>query len=207
MDAEQFTRTNLIRSAHIDNVDFSQRIITVIAVPYEQETFVPYRGETWGETIARGAFDGVLDKPHRIRANRDHDKTRTVGKVVQFHRDRTDGLVSDIRIAKTPLGDETLALADEDCLGASVGGAVLPRDLSLDRSNKTRRVNRAFLDHIAFVEDPAYQGAKVLAVRDGHTQFVDEAELPPLPGTPNLDQAVSELRDILAYADARLNKK
>lgn len=194
-----------LRAAHIDSVDFAQRIITVIAAPYEQETLVPYRGEMWTEVFTRGAFNGVIDRPNRIRVNRDHDKSRTVGKVVQFLRDRQDGLVAEVRVAKTLLGDETLALADEDCLSASVGAAALPSGMVMDRSNKTRRINRAFLDHVALVEDPAYTGAKVLSVRDGHSAIIDTAALPPLV-TPNLDEAVAEMRDILKWTSERLNK-
>lgn len=195
-----------LRAASVDSVDYGQRLITVIAVPYEQETSVAYRGELWKEVFTRGAFDGVIDRPNRIRVNRDHDKTRTVGKVVEFLRSRSDGLVSVVRVAKTPLGDETLALADEDCLSASVGAGVLPRDLRLDRSNKLRRVDRAFLDHISFVEDPAYSGAKVLSVRDNHREFVDSATLPPLV-TPNMDDVLSDYGDILQWASNRPNKQ
>lgn len=196
-----------LRSAQLDGVDFAQRIITVIAAPYEQEALVPYRGETWTEIFTRGAFDSVMDKPNRVRVNRDHDKTRPVGKVVQFLRARGDGLVAEVRIAKTPLGDETLALADEDCLSASVGAAAVPGDIAFDRSNKVRRVNRAYLDHVAFVQDPAYSGARVLSVRDGHSQIIDTATLPPFAPTPTLDQAVEEMRAILQWTSERLNRQ
>jgi hypothetical protein len=82
---------------------------------------VEWRGETWREVFCRGAWDGIEKLPHRVKANRDHDKTRTVGKIVNFWPSPKEGLVGAARIAQTPLGDETLALADEDCLGASVG--------------------------------------------------------------------------------------
>jgi HK97 family phage prohead protease len=195
-----------IRRAQIDDVNFSERIITVIAAPYEQETEVIYRGEPWTEVFTRGAFDSVIDRPNRVRVNRDHDSTRTVGKVVQFLRDRNEGLIAEMRIAKTALGDETLALADEDCLSASVGASALPRDINFNRSNKMRRVNKAYLKHIALLENPAYDGAKVLSVRNGNTNFVDSATLPKLV-TPNLDQMVDEMRDILQWSSDRRNKQ
>lgn len=171
------------RQSNVAGVNFAQRIIELIAVPYEESALVEFRGEMWNEMFSRGAFDGIEKRPNRVRANRDHDRQRTVGKVVNFWPSRNEGLVAGVRIAQTPLGDETLALADEDCLGASVGFAARGRDQEFDRANKVRRIKRAFLDHLAFVPDPAYSGAGVLSVRSaGATEPV----LEPLV-TPALD--------------------
>jgi len=191
--------------AMVDNINTSERIITVIAVPYEESAKVEYRGEVWDEVFTRGAFNSIMDRPNRIRVNRDHNKSRTVGKIVQFLPNRDDGLVAEVRVAKTDLGDETLALAEEDCLSASVGFAVLPSDQILNRQTRTRRVNAAILDHLSFVESPAYSGARVLTVRDDHAEFIDAATLPPLH-TPSLDQAIAEMSALLEWSNARLNK-
>lgn len=153
------------RQSSVAGVNFAQRIIDIIAMPYEESALVEYRGEMWNESFARGAFDGIEKRPNRVRANRDHDKQRTIGKVVNFFPSRQEGLVASVRVSKTALGDETLALADDECLGASVGFAARGRDQDFDRANKVRRIKRAFLDHLAFVPDPAYEGAGVLNVR------------------------------------------
>ena len=153
------------RSSNVANVNFASRVIDVIAVPYEEEAAVEYRGEMWRELFLRGSFDGIEKQPNRVRANRDHDRARTVGKVINFQPSRQEGLVAAVRIAQTSLGDETLALADEDCLGASVGFAVHGSGQELDRRSKIRRITKAFLDHLAFVPDPAYLSAGVLSVR------------------------------------------
>ena len=165
------------RSSNVANVNFAQRIIDVIAVPYDEEAAVEYRGEMWRELFLRGSFDGIEKQPNRVRANRDHDRQRTVGKVVKFSPSRSEGLVAAVRIAQTTLGDETLALADEDCLGASVGFAVRGSGQELDRRNKIRRIKQALLDHLSFVPDPAYMGAGVLSVRAAAlraTPYLDE---------------------------------
>lgn len=154
-------RSAAIAESTVD-VDRASRIVTVIAVPYESPTSVMFRGALWTEIFARNAFGGIGDKV--IRANRDHDRTRTCGRVVRFDVADPRGLVAEIRIAATPLGDETLALAADDCLSASVGFGVPPGGEQLDYRAKTRRINRAVLDHVALVADPAYQGAAVLAV-------------------------------------------
>jgi HK97 family phage prohead protease len=173
------------RSSNVAGVNFAQRIIEVIAVPWDQEAAVEYRGEMWLERFLRGAFDGIEKRAGRVRVNRDHDGRRTVGKVASFYPSRDEGLVASVRIAQTPLGDETLALADEDCLGASVGFAVRGSDQDLNRQTKARIIKRAFMDHLSFVPDPAYTGAGVLSVRTAEQQVSD---LKPLV-TPELDEA------------------
>jgi hypothetical protein len=85
------------------------------------------------------------------------------------------------------LGDETLALADEDCLGASVGFAVAGGGQELDRANRRRRIKKAFMDHLAFVPDPAYVSAGVLNVRRGGAPAVGFLSL---AATPALDELV-----------------
>ena len=73
------------------------------------------------ETIGRGAFDGIERRANRIRVNRDHNLERTVGRAVALHPSRDEGLVAEVRIAQTDLGEETLALAADGCLDASAG--------------------------------------------------------------------------------------
>ena len=157
-----------IRTAAVANIDAEERIVTMIAIPYGQATTVPFRGEIWNEIVERNAFAGIENSSHTYRVNRDHDKRRLVGKIVNYYPDREDGLVVDAYISKTELGDETLQLAKDGILGASVGMAIRPTDQLLDRrdGSRTRRIKRAFLDHLALVPDPAYQGAEVLAVRN-----------------------------------------
>jgi HK97 family phage prohead protease len=189
------------RESVLAGVNFKQRLIDLLAVPYDQEADIEYRGELWRERFSRGAFDGIEDHAGRVRVNRGHNRDRTIGKVVQFLPSHEDGLMSRVRIASTPLGDETLALADEDMLSPSITFAVRGRDQLLDRRSRVRVINRAFIDHIAMVEDPAYRGAKVLAVREG---------LPaqPVASEPLVTLALDEYLgdDILSWAKSRLGK-
>jgi phage head maturation protease len=177
------------RQSMVTGVNFGQRIIEVIAAPYGETALVEYRGELWNESFDRHAFDGIEKQPNRVRANRDHDRQRTVGKVINFWPSGSEGLVAAVRIAQTPLGDETLALADEDCLGASVGFAAQRRDQVFDKVRRTRHIVKAFLDHLAFVPDPAYAGAGVLNVRSVQP-----------PATPALD-------DLRAWMDAHQTQR
>jgi phage head maturation protease len=177
------------RSSNVAGVNFPERTIEIIAVPYDEEAPVEYRGEMWAERFLRGAFDGIETRSHPVRANREHDRGKTVGRVTQFWPSRQEGLVAAVRIAKTPLGDETLALADEDCLGASVGYAARGRDQEFNRRERTRVIKRAFVDHLAFTSNQAYLSASVLNVRSaGESSLV--ADLPKLI-TPNLDELLA----------------
>jgi phage head maturation protease len=171
-------------------VSFPKRIIEVVAMPYEQETIVEYRGRMVRESVARGAFDGIEKRPNRVNVNRDHDGKRQVGRALTFHPSRHEGLVAELLIGKTELGNETLSLAAEGMLDASAGFVPIER-----RDGKPgeewpernrRRLTWLWLDHIAMVPDPAYREARTLAVRTH-----DEPEPPSgiLVATPNLDAA------------------
>lgn len=153
------------RSATAAHVDTAGRTITVMAVPYLEPAEVEFRGEIWQETFERAAFQhDRATNLSRIPVNRDHDRTRLVGKLASADPNDTRGMIAVLQIARTQLGDETLALADEGMLSASVGFGVPATGEVLDRRTKTRRITRAHLDHIALVAQPAYDGAKVLAV-------------------------------------------
>jgi phage head maturation protease len=186
----------LYRSASVVGVNFAQRIIEFVAAPYDEEAVIMWRGEPWRELFLRGAWDGIEKRPNRVKVNREHDKTRTVGKITNFWPSRQEGLVGAARISQTPLGDETLALADDRVLGPSVGYAAPSRYVELNKRSRPglRRVKRAFMDHLSFVADPTWESAAVLSVRSAADSQL-AADLPALV-TPNLD-------DLRTWLDAR----
>jgi HK97 family phage prohead protease len=193
----------IIRSSStITDVDTKLRLIDLIAVPYDEEADVMWRGEDWRESFDRSAFTGIEDHAGRVRVNREHVKGDTVGKVVSLTPGDPVGLRTVVKVAKSARGDDTLALAEEDMIGASVGYRVRqPSDVQFNRRTKVRRVMRAFLDHLAMVESPAYAGAQVLAVRDDGTP----AEVTsPLEATPLLDTVRDD--ELFDWVAARLSK-
>jgi HK97 family phage prohead protease len=194
------------RAATLDHVDFGQRILTLVAVPYEQPTPVEYRNEMWREVFSRAAFQGFDPARRRIPVSAvlrapavDHHDGHLVGKVSAVLPDRPDGLVVDVRISNTPAGDETLQLATDDALSPSVGFASGGRDHHLDRRTMTRRIHRAFLDHISMVPVPAYSGARVIGIRS----HGGASELAPLH-TPVLDEFLAD--PLYAWVDERLGR-
>jgi phage head maturation protease len=198
------------RAARLANVDFGERILTLVAVPYEQPTPVEYRGEVWREVFSRTAFNGFDPTRHRripvsavLRAPAfDHNDGHLVGKVTSVYPERTEGLVLDVRISSTPAGDETLQLAHDDALSPSVGFVARGGDHVLERRTMTRRINRAFLDHLSMVPTPAYEGARVLGMRDQGPP-ISARDLPRLH-TPELDDYLSD--PLTQWASDRLTQ-
>ena len=179
-------------TSEVTGVDVKQRILEVIAVPYGQEAPVEYRGEMWLESFDRGAFDGIETRTNPVMVNREHRKGDTVGKVLTWWPERTEGLVAEVRVARTPRGDETLALAEDGMIRASIGFGVRLRDQVLERSSMKRRIRKAFVDHLGLVEDPAYTGAEVLGVRGSDFDIL-AADLPPIVARPELDELAAWL--------------
>jgi len=184
-------------AARVAETDFGQRIITVVAMPYEQPTQVPFRGEIYDEVFTRGAFNGFDASKRRTPVSaafevpdRGHSNGVLCGKIINAYHDREEGFVTDVQIARTPIGEDTLALAADTMLGVSVGFGVKSRfDQDVDRVNKVRRVNRAFLHHLSFVGEPAYDGARVLAMRSATAEEIEAAHM---SRTPNLDEFLDD---------------
>src|SRR5262245_57116837 len=70
------------RSSTVSDIDVKQRLIDIIAVPYDQEGISVYRGHVWHESFDRHAFDGIEAHAGRVQVNREHVKGDTVGRVV-----------------------------------------------------------------------------------------------------------------------------
>lgn len=184
------------RTSAVDDVNFAERVITVIAAPYGQRAAIVHRGRPMEEEIEPGAFRGVEASDH-VTANRDHKYERTVGKVISYNHDDPRGLITEIRVSRTELGDETLQLAADDVLRASVGMLVRRSDELI--ANGLRRVKRAFLDHVAFTPIPAYAGAVPLAVREASPVLET-----PMPATPILDEVLQDPVILAALEGRRL---
>jgi len=189
------------RASSLQDVDKKQRLIDLIVVPYDQEADIFWHGDIWHESHDRGAYQGIQDHAGRVQVNREHVKGDTVGRLVAADPNHAAGLFGRVKIYSTPRGDETLTLAEEGGAFPSIGFRVNSfADQRIDRRNKTRRIMRGFVDHIGFVEDPAYVGAEVLAVRAGQSGLAVAEK--PLPETPNLDEWLND--PTLAWAAKRI---
>ena len=165
------------------DVRWAERVIDMVVMPYDQDAVAVVRGRPVVESCAPGSFDGCERRANRIKVNRDHDPLRTVGRASALHPSNAEGLVASLRIAKTALGDETLALIEDQSLEASVGFAVMAGGETWLEQRSRRRLTRCFLDHIGLVPEGAYEG-RVLDMRSA------AIEAAPRVATPNLDDVL-----------------
>jgi uncharacterized protein len=174
----------LVRSAVPQGVDFGRREIDVLAVPYDSPAEVEDHEGVYTETIAAGAFGGVASRAARIKVLRDHHPHRVIGNCVRLDADRADGLHATLHISPIPLGDESLALAADGVLDVSVGISSQGGDRWNAGRTSVVRTNLRLWE-ISLVPLPAYENARVLAVRQ-LTDFPVEEHEPA--GTPFLDE-------------------
>lgn len=172
------------RQAQVVDVSAGERLVEILVMPWERPALVPHGGRMIEEIFTRGG----LVWGEATRVNRDHRLDRTVGLVEEFDTERPDGLGASVRIARTPLGDETLTLAADGCLDASAG--FRPIEASWERGEVTarrRRVIRGWLQHVGLTPEPAYGEARVLAVREAAALALGAAGVAAVD-TPNLDR-------------------
>jgi HK97 family phage prohead protease len=191
MEAEARTPLEL-RAAQTVEVQRPQRIVTVLVAPYEEPTPILRQNEWIVETIARGAYEGIEPRARRVKVNRDHQLDKTCGRAIALYPSRQEGLVAELRISETPLGDESLALAADGVLDASAGFRPIQQSWNPQRTE--RRVERAWLSHIALVPDPAYD-APVLDVRSS-TGALAQPLSEEAMGTPRLDAVLARLAEM-----------
>jgi HK97 family phage prohead protease len=178
-----------IRTATLQAVDYPERTLSLIAVPYDEWTEVEHRGRLIEESVAPGAFGAVRNRARKFLVNLDHNPDRWVGTVVDLDPDDPAGLRASVKIRRSAEGDQALDDAADELLGVSVGMAVAPRDQVLERGR--RRINKAYLGHIALTPTPAYLGAKVLEVRTAPITVTPLA----VSATPNLDRVLAARAD------------
>jgi HK97 family phage prohead protease len=173
-----------LRTVALREVDYPQRLIDLIAVPWDEWTPVEYQGRMIEECFSPGAFGAVEKRVGRARfqVNVDHDPARWVGRVVGLHPGDRHGLRTELQIRRTPEGDQVLTDAADGMLAGSVGFGVLPTDQRWETRDR-RRITKAYLDHVALTPTPAYQGSEVIAVRSSSSS------------TPNLDRVLAERAD------------
>jgi HK97 family phage prohead protease len=182
----------------VAGVSFPKRLIDLIVMPYETETQVVHRGRVVGEIVSRGAFGNIQNRASRIKVNRDHDIRRVIGRAVTFHPSRDEGLVAEVRVSRTDLGNDTLELAKDGVLDASAGFTIKDEPgAEVWETRSRRRLNAIWLVHIALTPEPAYDTANVLAVREAPEPVAASS-------TPNLDQwRIEQMRAAYAALDAR----
>jgi HK97 family phage prohead protease len=154
------------RSAAAVDVHPAKRELDLLIAPAERPTTIYDRGRSYTEVFSHGAFAGAEQSPERVKVNRDHIRERIVGRAIRLDPWAEAGLEGTVKLAKVHEADEAFALIADDLLSVSAG-FVIPRGGDEWHGRDHKRVNRAALDHVALVVEPAYQAAQVMAVRGG----------------------------------------
>lgn len=169
-------------AAAVELLPGEHREISVVAVPYDEPADIQEATRHYVETIDPKAFVGVerrISGRSKVTVNREHDPARTVGKVIRLDPHGKHGLAAVLRLTRgLALADETLALAADDVLSASVCFSTMAGGEQWSSDRTTKRVTRAYLHHIALVPEPAYQGAVVTSVRSADQAAVDVSVTP-----------------------------
>lgn len=181
-----------IRTSAIGVVDEQTRIISGIAVPFNQPAEIRTSAGSYRESFVRGAVDD--DAPASVHANHGW-QTRgdlPVGTVVKS-QNRDDGLYVECRIANTARGDEVLELARDGVLKYfSIGfvpGTHETRDGVLVRT-------KVALREVSIVETPAYRGAVIESVRHAATE--QEPDMTPEEIQAAIEAGIKDAPEVVA---------
>ena len=158
--------------------DGDGRTLEGMIVPWDRPT--PVNKPTPGlESYARGALDKSLGESKRpIPLLLHHNENEPAG-VLTSHENREDGHYATFRVLSTRAGDDALELVREGLVtGLSIGGWGVPaRTAERKLVNGRRHIMRSEmrLDHVGLVRVPAFEDARVLALRSA-----DLAEFDPV---------------------------
>lgn len=140
-------------STQIEIRDEEKREIFGRIIPYGEQ--ITIRGRP--ESFAMGAVQDV--QPLNVKLLPHHDQKTPVGRMMSLE-ERDDGAYASFIISKTQQGDELLQLVKDGVLDSFSPGFIPGEQ---DKAGVHRRVKA--LPEVSLVTFPAYESAKVLAVR------------------------------------------
>lgn len=166
--------------------------LTGICVPYGQVShFTEHAG---GERFVRGAFaKSIAARAGKVRLKSLHSEVMPVAIASEL-REEDDGLYGTFRFYRSPEGRAARERAEDGVYG---GLSIEFRPIVEERGKDgVTEVREAALHAVALELDPAYEGARVLAVRsakerDEHAWMWENA--------PALDHPVPEIPDLSRF--------
>lgn len=138
------------------------RTVAGIAAPFDQVTRI---GGGHDEVIVRGAFARTIaERGDRVKFLALHNyEAMPLGRAVTLREDAA-GLYGEFRVSKTTAGDEVLELIRDGALdGLSIGFTTITERWNAKSS--VRELHEVRLHEVSAVTFPAYDGARILAVR------------------------------------------
>jgi HK97 family phage prohead protease len=167
------------------------RTIVGVAVPYDTPTEIVTRTGSYTEIFRRGVFAKTFQEAaSRVKLMAPHnDDLLPIGHATHLE-ERGEGAYMEFAVAPTARGEEALTLVKHGTLdGMSI--EFVPVRSTKSKDGKTIERSEAKLIGVALVSRPAYDSARVLAVRDEAVEDVEPGETTqPVPAT----MSVRELR-------------
>lgn len=176
------------------------RILTVRCVPYGA---ISHRAGPRPERFAPHAFAGAPARASKIRLrDANHAKDRPPVGVAQHLEDRDDGLYGQFRFYDTTEGRAALENVVENVYDGVSVGFYAEDDTVIDG---VREVRRAQLHHLSLVEEPAYDDARILAVRsaDRYAAALRKPDMSILDAPVDDTPMVQRLHEVLGSDRSR----
>lgn len=179
--------------------DDDGRTITGLAVPFDTETeIIP----GFREKIARGAIN--LDTMPALF----YRHSEPIG-VITAMSEQPDGLMIEARVSDTALGRDASTLARDGAIKSlSIGFFEREYTDSTTEDGATLRTQTAIdLREVSLVPVPAYEDAKITAVREAQTPTNPTTPTTTTKGNPMTDQITRADLDTLADASTDLARR
>jgi HK97 family phage prohead protease len=150
------------------------RTVVGIAVPWNAPTRI---NESLVEEFVRGAFNHQMNAPQKVKFAREHMLLGgTLIGAASLLRDDALGLYTELRVSKTPVGDETLELVRDGALN-QMSIMFAERQNRRITGGVVQRV-KAHLGEVAMVLEGAYgELASALGVRSAGVPERSDADL------------------------------
>jgi HK97 family phage prohead protease len=126
-----------------------------------------YDAGNYIEQFSSSVFDkSIAERGAKIPLLESHDRGRNpIGMSATWEKNN-DGLVGDFRLARTARGEEARQLAlDGMVTGFSVGFRPIRSNTQTRDGRKYITRIEGYLDHVGFLNNPAYEEAQLVSVR------------------------------------------
>jgi HK97 family phage prohead protease len=173
-----------------------------ICVPYNRRTT---KAGALPELFRPGSLAGAVPKAGQIRLvdeNHQLRGRRPVGVGTVFEERGDEGMFGRFRYYNTPEGRAALENTMEGTYGGLSVGFVAVREQLVDG---TREILEARLHHVSLVDEPAYEEARILAVRGDDTRIAYwEQFRRPLDLVLDADDTPMSVRVRRIFGDVRI---
>jgi HK97 family phage prohead protease len=156
-----------LRELVLRGAEVKGRTLLLACVPFDTPTWVSDGGDPHREEFAPGAFRHVDPTRTQLRYRHSGDLLDRLGAGRSLTEDG-GWLIGEFAVAKGQRGDHLIDLVDSgDLSGVSVGFDPGVDEVRVDADGEiTRRVRVKRLPEVSLVDQPAYEEASVLAVRE-----------------------------------------